>query len=69
LERKKEKIIEIILGESNRLEKNEGYERDELEKEKLLLLPYENLQIIDKNQKNAWKRKKRKEKRNATIVV
>jgi hypothetical protein len=62
LERKKEKIIEIILGESNRLEKNEGYERDELEKEKLLLLPYENLQIIDKNQKNAWKRKKEKKR-------
>jgi hypothetical protein len=35
---------------------------DELEKEKLVQLLYENLQMIDKNQTNDWKRKKEKKR-------
>jgi hypothetical protein len=58
--RKKEKIIEIILGGCQRLERDKGYRNEELEKEKLINIPF--FQMIDKNKKNAWKIKKEKER-------
>jgi hypothetical protein len=56
--RKKEKLIEVIIGESEIME-YQDYPKEELDKEKLLQLPKENLQMIENNLKNAKKSKRR----------
>jgi RNase H-fold protein (predicted Holliday junction resolvase) len=50
--RKKEKLIEIIIGESYTMEYQE-YPKEELKKEFLEQLPKENLQMIEYSLKNA----------------
>jgi hypothetical protein len=58
--RKKQKIIEIIIGESEKLDKSEGFKKEDLERVRLMQLPIENLQRIELNQKNAKKRQNKK---------
>jgi hypothetical protein len=61
--RKKEKLIETILGEFELLD--EGiYDKDEMETEKLMLMPVENLQMMEVNIENAKKRQWQKRKKN-----
>jgi hypothetical protein len=59
--RKKEKLIEVIIGESE-IMKYQEYPKEELDKENLLQLPKENLQMIENNLKNAKKSKRRSSK-------
>jgi hypothetical protein len=56
--RKKEKIVEIILGESGQMEE-EVYKENELVYENLIKLPIENLQMIEINLKNVRKRRRK----------
>jgi hypothetical protein len=57
--RKKEKLIEFIVGESRNMDYQE-YPQEEIDKELLLQLPKENLQLIEITLKNARKSKRKK---------
>jgi hypothetical protein len=59
--RKKEKLIEIIMGESEIME-YQDYPKDEINMELLIQLPKENLQMIEYNLKNAKRSRRRKSK-------
>jgi hypothetical protein len=62
--RKKEKIIEKIIGESEKT-KYRVYSKSELERDKLLQSPLENLQMIITNIKN--EKESRKKRRNKIV--
>jgi hypothetical protein len=59
--RKKEKLIEIIMGESEIMEYQE-YSKDEIKMELLIQLPKENLRMIENNLKNVKRSGRRKSK-------
>jgi Zn finger protein HypA/HybF involved in hydrogenase expression len=60
--RKKEKVIEIILGESENTN-YETYKKMELENDTLIRLPLENLQMLEINIKNEKKRRRTEKKK------